>query len=78
MRPRSLMKWLILVTILAALLVPALPTAAAPETQGGTVHIVQRGETLSQIARAYGVTMTALAQANGIRNPNFILSLIHI
>ena len=72
MRPRSLMKWLILVTVLVVLLVPALPAAAAPETQGGTVHIVQRGETLSQIARVYGVTMTALAQANGIRNPNFI------
>ena len=72
MRPRSSMKCLILVTVLVVLLVPALPAAAAPETQGGTVHIVQRGETLSQIGRVYGVTMTALAQANGIRNPNFI------
>ena len=72
MRPRSLMKWLILVTILVALLVPALPAAAAPDAQGGAVHIVQHGETLSQIARVYGVSMTALAQANGIRNPNFI------
>ena len=72
MRPRSLMKWLVLVTVLVALLVPALPAAAAPDAQGGAVHIVQRGETLSQIARVYGVSMTALAQANGIRNPNFI------
>jgi LysM repeat protein len=48
-----------------------LPAAAAPDLQGG-VHIVQRGETLSQIARRYGVSTTALAQANGISNPNFI------
>ena len=72
MRSRSLMKGLLLVTILVALLLPALPAAAAPDTQGGTVHVVQRGETLSQIARVYGVSMTALAQANGIRNPHFI------
>jgi lipoprotein-anchoring transpeptidase ErfK/SrfK len=38
------------------------------------VHVVQRGETLSQIARRYGVSMTSLAQANGISNPNFIYS----
>ena len=72
MRPRSLIKWMVLVTVLVALLIPALPAAAAPDSQGGAVHVVQRGETLSGIARAYGVSMTALAQANGIRNPNFI------
>lgn len=72
MRSRSLLRWVVLVAILVALLVPALPAAAAPAAQGGTVHVVQRGETLSQIARNYGVSMTALAQANGIRNPNFI------
>lgn len=72
MRRRSLTRWLILGVILAALFVHALPAAAAPDIQGGTVHVVQRGETLSQIARTYGVSMTALAQTNGIRNPNFI------
>ena len=52
--------------------------AAAPEAsvaqQDGAIHIVQVGETLSSIASRYGVSMAALAQANGITNPNFIFS----
>ena len=71
MRPRSLMKWLILVTILVALLVPALPQRRRPKSRRRRAYRSAR-RTLSQIARVYGVTMTALAQANGIRNPNFI------
>jgi LysM repeat protein len=35
-------------------------------------HVVQRGETLSSIARHYGVNMWAIAGANGITNPNRI------
>jgi LysM repeat protein len=35
-------------------------------------HTVQRGETLSSIARRYGTNWQALAQANGIANPNQI------
>lgn len=45
----------------------------APAQQGGGVHIVRRGETLSGIARRYGVSVQALAAANGIRNINRIL-----
>jgi LysM repeat protein len=33
---------------------------------------VQRGETLSSIARRYGTTWQAIARANGIQNPNEI------
>lgn len=73
MRPTYPLKLAILLALLLALLLPALPAAAAPDYQGGT-HVVQRGETLSQIARRYGVSMAALAQANGISNPNFIYS----
>ena len=36
------------------------------------VHIVQPGATLSAIAARYGVTPGAIAQANGIANPNLI------
>jgi len=36
------------------------------------VHIVQRGDTLYSIARRYGTTVSALVQANGLRNPNRI------
>ncbi|MCX7681165.1 MAG: LysM peptidoglycan-binding domain-containing protein [Anaerolineae bacterium] len=39
---------------------------------GGTVHIVQRSETLSAIARRYGVTVDAIAHANGIPDPRHI------
>ncbi|HNS02222.1 MAG TPA: LysM peptidoglycan-binding domain-containing protein [Anaerolineae bacterium] len=73
MRPTYPLKLAILLALLIALLLPALPAAAAPDYQGG-IHVVQRGETLSQIARRYGVSMAALAQANGISNPNFIYS----
>jgi len=38
----------------------------------GAVHVVQRGETLYRIALNYGVSMWAIARANGITNPNHI------
>jgi spore germination protein len=31
---------------------------------------VRRGESLASIARAYGVSMQALVQANGLQDPN--------
>ncbi len=43
---------------------------AAPA--GGTVHVVQRGQTLASIARYYGTSTAAIASANGLRNPNLI------
>jgi LysM repeat protein len=57
-----------------------LPTSAPAESQpppsgstGETVwHTVQRGETLSSIARRYGTTWQAIARANGLVNPNQI------
>jgi LysM repeat protein len=36
------------------------------------VHVVRRGETLSEIARRYGTTVEQLARANSISDPNFI------
>lgn len=36
----------------------------------GVVHVVQAGETLSTIASIYGVTMTSIAQANNLANPD--------
>jgi putative chitinase len=61
----------LLVTIVLSTAV--LPTAAmaAPAASAG-YHVVQPGQTLSSIARYYGVTVWALANANGISNPNRI------
>lgn len=37
-----------------------------------TTHVIQYGETLSIIARQYGITVEQLMQANNIANPNLI------
>ena len=47
------------------------PEAAAP-TAAAQVHVVQRGENLTTIARHYGVTVAAIVAANGISNPSRI------
>lgn len=41
-------------------------------TGTGTTYTVQRGDTLSVIARRYGITVNQLAQANNISNVNLI------
>ncbi len=52
---------------------PALAApASAPQQQSGGVHVVRAGETLSGIARLYGVSAPALAEANSLQNENFI------
>ena len=49
--------------------VPVLSTASGTAQ---TIHTVQSGETLSGIARQYGVTEATIAQANGLANPHAI------
>jgi LysM repeat protein len=51
----------------------AVATLAFLAMLGTGPHTVQRGETLAGIASRYGTTTAALAQANGITNPNRIL-----
>jgi LysM repeat protein len=53
-----------------------IPDAAAPKptNTGQRVHIVQPGETLSEIAIQYGVTPKAIAKANSLSNPSRIVS----
>lgn len=54
---------------------PAPPPDAAPEADataesgGGVVHIVQPGQTLWRIARAYGVDLETIVAANGVADP---------
>ena len=43
-------------------------------TPGANHHVVRYGETLSSIARMYGVSPWAIARANGIYNINLIYS----
>jgi putative chitinase len=66
----------VMCTLVAVLVSTSSLVSAAPEMKrhstGSTVHIVQWGENLSLIAMRYGVTTSAIAQANGIANPNFI------
>lgn len=58
--------------------VTALPVSASaaplPATQQSSaiVYVVQRNDTLSAIARTYGVSVQTLAAYNGIANPNRI------
>lgn len=49
-----------------------IPSTSTVTSSGGTIHTVQRGETLSGIAAKYGTTYQVLAQRNGISNPNLI------
>ena len=67
----------LLLLLCIALTASFLPTAAfaAPEAvpaASGSYHRVKAGETLSEIARYYGVTINALKSANGLSNANYI------
>ena len=42
--------------------------ASSPKAAAATTHTIKRGETLSVIARKYGVTVAALKSANGLKN----------
>ncbi len=62
--------------LLAVLTGFGVPVSAAPGSEevatGSVIHIVQWGENLALIARRYGATVTAIAQANSLANPNYI------
>jgi len=45
---------------------------AEERKKSGKTHIVVKGDTLSKIAKRYSTTVKALAEANGIKNPNLI------
>lgn len=66
------MRRLLMVAMVLAVLL-ATPLLVAAQDGGQIKHTVQVGENLYRIARQYGTTMTAIAQANNITNPNLIL-----
>jgi LysM repeat protein len=61
------MRKLLIVLLVMTMLLPAASPALAD-----TVYIVQRGDTLFGIATRFGVSLQALAAANGINNVNLI------
>jgi murein DD-endopeptidase MepM/ murein hydrolase activator NlpD len=72
--PRSFLRIISVLTLLLVLAIAASQQAAAQD-QGDTpkVHVVQPGETLSDIARAYGITADALIGANNLASSVDIL-----
>lgn len=56
--------------------VQAEPTATPPPpaVTGGCYYIVRRGDTVFSIARRFGTTISAIAQANSLANPRYILA----
>lgn len=51
---------------------PVIDPTAPPPPGETVIHVVQRGEYLNLIARRYGTTVSAIAQANNIVNVNLI------
>lgn len=52
--------------------VAAASASAAPGARSGYEHVVEKGQTLSEIARGYGKSMDAIMKANKIANPSHI------
>lgn len=69
MKPTTKAARTFIVCIALTLLLAAWPTAPA---LAETTYTVKPGDTLSQIAADYGVSVAALASANGITNPSLI------
>ena len=67
---KTVRKTLIVAFLLILLL--ALSVSFASASGGGNYHTVRYGETLFSIGRLYGVYPYAIAQANGLYNPNRI------
>lgn len=70
MRARQVGPRAILVALLWAVL--CVPVLAVPPAQEGRIHIVQAGESLSEIAERYGVSVEAIAAANDIPDAHWI------
>jgi LysM repeat protein len=66
--------WRLLAVAWLAVVLVAVPAGAlaAPRSDSYVVYVVQRGDTLANISARMGVSMGALAQANGISNTNLI------
>jgi LysM repeat protein len=73
MRARIVLKSMVaVVSVLGLLVLFCPPAAAAPQSTDPVIHVVRWGETLYLIARQYGTTTQAIANANNLRNLNFV------
>ena len=61
-----------IVPVKPALAAPAAPEAKSWPVDETTTYVVAKGDTLSQIARRYGLTVAEIMTLNGISNPNAI------
>jgi len=70
---------IVVVPLVAALLAPATAFAAGPSKKApppapsGKVYVVRSGDNLESIAKHNGTTVSALASANKIINPNLVI-----
>lgn len=74
MRRVQLLLVVVLAVVLLLIAVPAYasPAATAGGSGCGQFYVVKCGDTLAKIAARYGTTVWALANLNGISNPNLI------
>lgn len=72
LRTRVLLVALLVAVLLVVSVGPLTASAASPCYPCPRYHVVCWGETLTRIAWMYGTTVSAIASANGIWNPNFI------
>jgi len=71
---KKLFPIIMVVVMLFGMMAATTASAAAAETVTGCKqwHVVQKGETLSQIANLYDTYYPKLAEINGLANPDFI------
>ena len=72
LRTRVLLVALLIAALLVVSIGPVTASAAAPSASCPTYHVVRWGETLTGIAWMYGTSVSAIASANGLWNPNYI------
>jgi murein DD-endopeptidase MepM/ murein hydrolase activator NlpD len=69
----ALKRLLLLSLLLTGLLALPVRAATAQEESAGPIYVVSEGDTLSGIARRFGVTVDDLVSANGLSNANALL-----
>src|SRR5450759_4694478 len=70
---KSFHRTLLISLLISILIAPAISIELAAAQSGGpTIYVVQAGDTLYSIAQRYGIDVNALAEANGLINPDQI------